>query len=82
MSKKRPGVVLQVPEPSFDDEHIAHVIDEEDELEIWVQNHWGMYRPIWRNYGDNVEICYTVKNTYVNVLGAIRGAYYWQTGIK
>jgi len=77
-----PGTMFQVPEPDFDDEHVTHVIDEESELEIWVQNHWGTYKPIWRNYGEDPELCWTVKNTYVNVLGAIRGAYYWHDGTK
>ena len=81
-NKNGPGRIIQVPEPGFDDEHVAHVIDEEVELEIWVQNHWGTYKPIWRNYGNKIDDCFTVRNTYKNVLGAIRGAYFWHSGIK
>lgn len=80
--KNGPANIREVPEPGFNDEHVAHVIDEEAELEVWVRNLEGAYKPTWREYGEDPDHCFTTQRQYVNILGAIRGAYYATQGVK
>ena len=78
---------IPVSEPTEDDTHVAHLIDEENGIEIWVRvssrnDNYIAHTVVWRNYIDDVEKFYTTDRKYPSVIGAIRAAYKREFGLS